>query len=91
MDSVEVDLQATATQDEVHAAVEALNADDGVDGILIQVPLPEHLDEAAVMRRLDPAKDVDGLHPQNAGELLLGGTCLTACTPQGIMKILERF
>jgi methylenetetrahydrofolate dehydrogenase (NADP+)/methenyltetrahydrofolate cyclohydrolase len=89
MDSLERDLPAHASQEEVVAAVEALNADPEVDGILVQLPLPEGVSAFAVTSAIDPAKDVDGLHPENAGRLLLGESGLTACTPLGVMKILE--
>jgi methylenetetrahydrofolate dehydrogenase (NADP+)/methenyltetrahydrofolate cyclohydrolase len=75
----------------VEAAVAALNADDGVDGILVQLPLPKPLDAGAITRAIDPAKDVDGLHPQNAGRLLQRVPALVACTPLGIMEILRRY
>jgi methylenetetrahydrofolate dehydrogenase (NADP+)/methenyltetrahydrofolate cyclohydrolase len=65
-----------------------LNADDGVDGILVQLPLPEHMDEALVTRSVDPAKDVDGFHPLNAGRLYLGEPFLVPATPLGIMVML---
>jgi len=89
MDSLERDLPAHASQEEVVAAVQALNADPEVDGILVQLPLPKGMDAFAVTSAIDPAKDVDGLHPENAGRLLLGESGLTACTPLGVMKILE--
>jgi methylenetetrahydrofolate dehydrogenase (NADP+)/methenyltetrahydrofolate cyclohydrolase len=91
MDSSEHSLPADASAEAVMAALAALNADAGVDGILVQLPLPGHLDANAVTGAVDPAKDVDGLHPMNAGRLLLGEPCLTACTPLGILEILERF
>jgi len=90
MDSSETKLPATASQAEVEALVAELNADDGVDGILVQVPLPKGLDAAAVARAIDPSKDVDGLHPLNAGLLLQGHAKLVACTPLGVMEILRR-
>jgi methylenetetrahydrofolate dehydrogenase (NADP+) / methenyltetrahydrofolate cyclohydrolase len=91
MQSVEVDLPATAAQAQVLDAVAGLNRDPGVDGILVQLPLPRGIDADSVTGAIDPAKDVDGLHPLNAGRLLLGQACLTACTPLGVMKILERY
>jgi len=90
MDSEEHTLPGSASQAEAVALVERLNADDRVDGILVQLPLPKGLDANVVTGAIDPEKDVDGLHPVNAGRLLLGLPCLTACTPLGIMKILER-
>jgi methylenetetrahydrofolate dehydrogenase (NADP+)/methenyltetrahydrofolate cyclohydrolase len=89
MDSLERDLPGHASQDEVVAAVAELNADADVDGILVQLPLPKGMDAFAVTSAIDPTKDVDGLHPENAGRLLLGESGLTACTPLGVMKILE--
>ena len=67
-----------------------LNADEAVDGILVQLPLPGHIDEAAVIRALDPAKDVDGFHPENVGRLVLGEDTLEPCTPAGIVEMLRR-
>ena len=68
-----------------------LNADDSVDGILVQLPLPEHMDEALVTRSVDPAKDVDGFHPLNAGRLYLGEPFLVPATPLGIMAMLAEY
>jgi len=90
MDSEEHDLPASASQEEAVQLVEKLNANDGVDGILVQLPLPDGMDANVVTGAIDPEKDVDGLHPMNAGRLLLGLSCLTACTPLGIMEVLKR-
>jgi methylenetetrahydrofolate dehydrogenase (NADP+)/methenyltetrahydrofolate cyclohydrolase len=76
-------------EDELLALVERLNADDAVDGILVQLPLPAHIDEARVLRAVDPLKDVDGFHPENAGNLYLGRPTLVPATPVGIMALLE--
>jgi methylenetetrahydrofolate dehydrogenase (NADP+)/methenyltetrahydrofolate cyclohydrolase len=89
MDSVEHRLPGSAREDEVIDVVERLNRDDGIDGILVQLPLPAGVRPTAVAEAVDPAKDVDGLHPINAGRLLLGQPGLVPCTPLGIMKILE--
>ena len=91
MDSVEHRLPASASREEVLALVQRLNADAGVDGILVQLPLPKGLDADEITSQIDPAKDVDGLTPLSAGRLLLGLPGLVACTPLGIMKILERY
>jgi methylenetetrahydrofolate dehydrogenase (NADP+)/methenyltetrahydrofolate cyclohydrolase len=91
MESLEHDLPAAATREEVFAVVARLNQAEDVDGILVQLPLPAGIDANEVTESLDPAKDVDGLHPQNAGRLLLGRPALTACTPLGIMEILARY
>jgi methylenetetrahydrofolate dehydrogenase (NADP+)/methenyltetrahydrofolate cyclohydrolase len=90
MDSLERNLPDTATQDEIITVVEELNAADGVDGILVQLPLPKGIDANIVTGAISPDKDVDGLHPENAGKLVLGRPCLTACTPLGIMEVLKR-
>jgi methylenetetrahydrofolate dehydrogenase (NADP+)/methenyltetrahydrofolate cyclohydrolase len=91
MDSSERTLPADASSERVLETVAELNGDDGVDGILVQLPLPGPLDANEITGAIDPAKDVDGLHPMNAGRLLLGEPCLTACTPLGIIEILRRF
>jgi methylenetetrahydrofolate dehydrogenase (NADP+) / methenyltetrahydrofolate cyclohydrolase len=74
---------------ELIALVDSLNADPSVDGILVQLPLPPHIDTARVTHRIDPAKDVDGLHPDNLGLLLAGSPRLVPCTPLGCMRLLE--
>jgi len=84
-------LPATTTEDEVLTLVAELNADDGIDGILVQTPLPAHIDESRVMRALDPVKDVDGLHPFNAGQLLLGQPTFVGATPLGVMRMLDEY
>jgi methylenetetrahydrofolate dehydrogenase (NADP+) / methenyltetrahydrofolate cyclohydrolase len=81
-------LPAATTQAELLAVVRGLNDDAAVDGILVQMPLPKHIDSAAVLDRIDPAKDVDGLTPTNAGLLAAGRKGLVACTPLGVMKLL---
>jgi methylenetetrahydrofolate dehydrogenase (NADP+)/methenyltetrahydrofolate cyclohydrolase len=91
MESVEHDLAADTTEEDVLALVERLNRDDEIDGILTQLPLPKGIRPNVVAAAIDPAKDVDGLHPLNAGRLFIGERCLTACTPLGIMKILEHY
>lgn len=81
-------LPADTPQEEVVALVRRLNADDSVDGILVQTPLPPGLDEPAVLGEVEPIKDVDGLHPFNAGHLYLGRPTLVPATPLGIMRLL---
>jgi methylenetetrahydrofolate dehydrogenase (NADP+)/methenyltetrahydrofolate cyclohydrolase len=81
-------LPAETPQGDLLAHVAALNADPAVDGILVQLPLPKHIDARAVIAAIDPAKDVDGLHPVNAGRLADGDPALVACTPLGVMKLL---
>ena len=90
MESVERDLPASATQADVLAVVEELNRDDGIDGILVQLPLPDAVSAARVAFAIDPAKDVDGLHPVNAGRLVQNVPGLYACTPCGIIEVLDR-
>jgi methylenetetrahydrofolate dehydrogenase (NADP+)/methenyltetrahydrofolate cyclohydrolase len=75
---------------EILELIADLNADDAVDGILVQLPLPEHMDEPKVLRSVDPAKDVDGFHPSNAGLLFLGEPFLVPATPSGVMVMLAR-
>ena len=89
MESVEHDLPADASQDAVLSAVEHLNRDEGVDGILVQLPLPDEVSANAVAAAIDPAKDVDGVSPTNGGRLLAGDQGLFPCTPLGIMAILD--
>jgi methylenetetrahydrofolate dehydrogenase (NADP+)/methenyltetrahydrofolate cyclohydrolase len=76
------------SESEILDLLTELNADEGVDGILVQLPLPEHMDEPTVLRAVDPAKDVDGFHPLNAGLLYLGEPFLTPATPSGVMVML---
>jgi methylenetetrahydrofolate dehydrogenase (NADP+)/methenyltetrahydrofolate cyclohydrolase len=83
------ELAATASQGEIEDLVASLNADDDVDGILVQLPLPGGLDSERVVAAIDPRKDVDGLHPYNLGLLLLGRPGLRPCTPSGIVRMLE--
>ena len=89
MESWEHRLPADTDQATLEALVDRLNADDAVDGILVQLPLPPHLDEKAVIERLDPAKDVDGLTPINTGRLALGLPGLVPCTPLGCLILLK--
>ena len=83
-------LSAAATQEEVLALVARLNADPGIDGILVQLPLPKQIDSQAVLAAIDPAKDVDGFHALNTGLLWSTGGGLAPCTPQGCMLLLRR-
>ncbi|MBO4409487.1 MAG: bifunctional 5,10-methylenetetrahydrofolate dehydrogenase/5,10-methenyltetrahydrofolate cyclohydrolase [Spirochaetales bacterium] len=76
---------------ELLECIDSLNRDDNVDGILVQLPLPRHLDKNIVINAVDPEKDVDGFHPQNMGRLLLGQKTLISCTPKGILRILDHY
>jgi methylenetetrahydrofolate dehydrogenase (NADP+)/methenyltetrahydrofolate cyclohydrolase len=89
MESFEHKLPADVSQGQLMALVDELNADPSVDGILVQLPLPKHIDEQAVILRLDPDKDVDGFHPMNAGRLAIGLEGLVPCTPLGCLMLLQ--
>lgn len=84
-------LPESCTQDELEGAVAALNADQSVHGILVQLPLPKGLDEARVLALIDPEKDVDGFHAMNTGKLMSGQPGFVPCTPLGVMKLLEDY
>jgi len=88
--SLRIDLPETASQAEVEAAVDQLNADPTCTGYIVQLPLPEGLDDNAVIGRIDPDKDADGLHPTNLGWLVLGKEAPLPCTPRGIIELLRR-
>lgn len=75
-----------ATQEEIIHTIEILNNDEKVDGILVQLPLPNHIDESTIINSIDPSKDVDGLHPYNIGKLLREEDGFIPCTPFGIVK-----
>ena len=88
--SIRIDLPSDASQADVESAVDQLNADPQCTGYIVQLPLPKHLDENAVIGRIDPAKDADGLHPENLGWLVLGKEAPLPCTPRGIIELLRR-
>lgn len=87
--SMEYYLPDSVSTDELVELVKTLNADESVDGLLVQLPLPVGVDEKAVLGAVTPEKDVDGFHAVNAGNLLLGNPCLAACTPSGIMELIK--
>lgn len=89
MESFEHRLSADTRQDDLLALVDRLNADPAVDGILVQLPLPDHIDERAVITRIDPDKDVDGFTPENAGRLTIGLQGFVPCTPLGCLMLLK--
>ena len=89
--SVDRKLPQTISEDELLVIVAELNADESIDGILIQLPLPEHIDEALVIAAVDPVKDVDGFHPFNAGQLYLGRPTHVPATPLGVMALLAEY
>jgi methylenetetrahydrofolate dehydrogenase (NADP+) / methenyltetrahydrofolate cyclohydrolase len=88
--SREVGLPATASRAEILAAVRSLNEDDAIDGILVQLPLPDSSIEREVIEAIDPAKDVDGFHPVNVGRMVLGLPSFVPCTPNGVVEMLRR-
>src|SRR5215510_2981054 len=88
--SREIRLAGETTTHELLDTVGVLNGDEAIDGILVQLPLPRQIDEAAVLLAVSPQKDVDGLHPISAGNLALGHKALTPCTPTGVVEILRR-
>jgi len=90
MESFEHRIPAETSQQDLLALIDQLNADDAVDGILVQLPLPNHVDEQAILTRVDPAKDVDGFHPINVGRLSIGLDALVPCTPLGCLVLLQR-
>ncbi|MFL6374402.1 MAG: bifunctional 5,10-methylenetetrahydrofolate dehydrogenase/5,10-methenyltetrahydrofolate cyclohydrolase [Pyrinomonadaceae bacterium] len=90
INSEHIHLDETVTEAELLAHVDSLNGRDDVDGILVQLPLPNHINEQTVLERIDPKKDVDGFHPVNAGRLMQGHSALVPCTPAGVIEILQR-
>lgn len=90
-DSTVIRLPETATEDELLARIAELNADDSVDGFIVQLPVPRHIDEHKVTLAIDPAKDVDGFCPANVGNLCLGLPTYVSATPNGIMELLARY
>ena len=88
-DTRDIRLPADAPEEDVVAQVEALVADDAIDALLVQLPLPDHVDEERVLAAVEPIKDVDGFHPYNAGRLYLGRPTLVPATPLGVMALLE--
>lgn len=89
--STKVEYPADVPQETLLAKIDELNADPGVHGLLVQLPLPRHIDEQAVLERIAPAKDVDGFHPVNMGKLVAGIPTLLPATPAGIVELLERY
>ena len=89
--SMHHEMPAETTQQELDGLLRALNGDPDVDAILVQFPLPDHLDETRVMRGIDPDKDADGLHPRNLGLLVAGEPFLVPCTPAGVLRILRHY
>jgi len=88
--SVSHDLPHSTTETELMSLIEQMNADESIDGVLVQVPLPDHIDERHVIEAIDPAKDVDGFHPFNVGRLALRHPLMRPCTPYGVTRLLEK-
>ena len=90
IESLSYELDEHTSEQELLSLIDRLNRDDKVDGILVQLPLPEHIDENAVIRAIHPDKDVDGFHPESAGRLCIGEKGFVPCTPAGIIQLLKR-
>ena len=88
--SLSYELAEDTSEEEVLALIDKLNGDKDVNGILVQLPLPKHMDEDKITRAIDPLKDVDGFHPQNVGALSIGLPGFVSCTPAGIIQLLKR-
>lgn len=91
IESFSYDLPAETTQGELMELIQKLNGDPQVHGILVQLPLPGHLDEKAVLRAIDPKKDVDAFHPENVGRIMIGDYDFLPCTPAGVMALLDEY
>ncbi|WP_192814846.1 bifunctional methylenetetrahydrofolate dehydrogenase/methenyltetrahydrofolate cyclohydrolase [Tsukamurella sp. 1534] len=91
IESLRRDLPEDITQADLETVIDELNADPACTGYIVQLPLPKHIDENAILERIDPAKDADGLHPTNLGRLVLGADGPLPCTPHGIVYLLRRY
>jgi methylenetetrahydrofolate dehydrogenase (NADP+)/methenyltetrahydrofolate cyclohydrolase len=89
IEAIDIDIDPAADASELYDAVADLNEDTGVNGILVQMPVPDHVEDREVLRAIDPRKDVDGFHPENVGRLVAGDARYKPCTPHGIQKLLE--
>jgi len=89
IDAIDIEIDPEADAAELYDTVSELNADDEVNGILVQMPVPGHVDDRSVLRAIDPRKDVDGFHPENVGRLVAGDARYKPCTPHGIQKLIE--
>ena len=88
--SEQVDLPADTSEADLLTLIDKYNKDEKINGILVQLPLPKHINEAKVLYAIDPDKDVDGFHPVNVGKMVLGEKCFLPCTPHGILEMLQR-
>jgi methylenetetrahydrofolate dehydrogenase (NADP+)/methenyltetrahydrofolate cyclohydrolase len=91
MEARDLKLPADTSEEDLLATIAEVNADDGIDGLLVQLPLPDHIDENRIIEAISPEKDVDGIHPLNAGRLYLGRPTLVPGTPLGIMRMLDEY
>ncbi|SEO72873.1 methylenetetrahydrofolate dehydrogenase (NADP+) / methenyltetrahydrofolate cyclohydrolase [Halogranum amylolyticum] len=91
INGIHVELDADAPAEELYDTIDDLNADPEVHGILVQMPVPDHVDKRRVLRAIDPVKDVDGFHPENVGRMVAGHARYKPCTPHGIQKLLEAY
>jgi methylenetetrahydrofolate dehydrogenase (NADP+) / methenyltetrahydrofolate cyclohydrolase len=91
MEARDLKLPADTSEEDLLATIAEVNADDGIDGLLVQLPLPDHIDETRVIEAIAPGKDVDGIHPVNAGRLYLGRPTLVPGTPLGVMRMLDEY
>ncbi|WP_324757974.1 bifunctional methylenetetrahydrofolate dehydrogenase/methenyltetrahydrofolate cyclohydrolase [Haloarcula montana] len=89
IEAIDIEIDPEADADELYDTIDDLNADGNVNGILVQMPVPDHVDDRAVLRAIDPEKDVDGFHPENVGRLVAGDARYKPCTPHGIQKLIE--
>jgi len=89
IEAIDVEIESDAPAADLFETIDDLNADPDVNGILVQMPVPDHVEKRAVLERIDPAKDVDGFHPENVGRLVAGNPRFKPCTPHGIQKLLD--
>ena len=89
IEALDIEIDPEADPEKLYETVEELNADGNVNGILVQMPVPDHVDDRQVLRDIDPAKDVDGFHPENVGRLVAGDARFKPCTPHGVQKLLD--
>ena len=91
INSYEINLPAETTEEKLLSVIDELNSDSRVDGILVQLPLPKHIDEERVINRIDPEKDVDAFSPSNVGRIMIGNYTFLPCTPAGVMELLKHY
>ena len=90
INSEQINLSVDTPEDEILELIDKCNNDDAINGILVQLPLPKHVNEAKILTAIDPDKDVDGFHPVNVGRMVLGEQCFLPCTPHGILELIQR-